>query len=177
MRQNRVMIADCLSCIACQDTAEDNETVNLHVTTLTMFQEGKLQDIHCQTLLDPQLVKFARSLQNGWGESYGELDADLHAFWIHRFNLHITNGIIMNGSQIVVPKSLQEEYLQCLHVGHLGISKCRARAKTTVFWPNIDRDISQLIMRCDTCCGHQHAPPSYNKHSHQGTFSKSYLWS
>ena len=76
--------------------------------------------------MDPQLVKLARVVQNGWGESHGELDADLHAFWIHRFNMHIANGIIMNGSRIVIPKSLQQEYLQCLHIGHLGISKCRA---------------------------------------------------
>ena len=50
------------------------------------------------TLLDPQLAKLARVMQNGWGESHEELDADLHAFWIYRFNMHITNGIIMNGS-------------------------------------------------------------------------------
>ena len=79
-------------------TAEDNKTSDLHVTALTTFQDGKLQDICHQTLLDPQLVKLARVIQNGWGESHGELDADFHAFWIHRFNMHITNGIIMNGS-------------------------------------------------------------------------------
>ena len=97
------MIADCFSHIVCQD----NETLNLHVTALMTFQDGKLQDIHHQILLDPQLVKLARVIQNGWGESHGELDADLHAFWIHRFNMHITNGIIINGSRIIVPKSLQ----------------------------------------------------------------------
>ena len=128
-----------------QDIAEDDETLNLHVTTLTTFQDGKLQNIHRQTLLDPQLVKLARVIQNGWGDSQGDLDADLHAFWIHRFNMHIANGIIMNGSRITIPKSLQREYLQCLHMRHLGISKCTARAKTTTFWPNIDQDISQLI--------------------------------
>ena len=53
------MIADCLSHIVCQDTAENNETLILHVTALMMFQDGKLQDIHCQTLLDLQLVKLA----------------------------------------------------------------------------------------------------------------------
>ena len=121
------------------------------------------EDIRRQTLLDPQLVKLARVIQNGWGESHGELDADLHAFWIHRFNMHITNGIIMNGTRIVMPRSLKG-YLQCLHMGHLGISKCRARAKTTVFWPNIDWDISQLIARCEVCHEHQHTPPSYDEH-------------
>ena len=160
------MIADCLSHIVCQDTAEDDETLNLHVTPLMTFQDGKLQDIHHQTLLDPQLVKLASYTEWWWGgESHRELDADLHAFWIHRFNMHIANGIIMNGPRIIIPKSLQKEYLLCLHMGHSGISKCRARAETTVFWPNIDWDISQLIMRCDVCCEYQHALPSYNKHS------------
>ena len=59
MRQTRVMIADCLSHIVCQNTAEDNETLNIHVTALTTFQDGKLQNICCQTLTDPQLVKLA----------------------------------------------------------------------------------------------------------------------
>ena len=132
------MISDCLSHIVCQNTAQDNETLNLHVTALTTYQDGKLQDTCHQTLLDPQLIKLARVIQNGWGESHGELDADLHAFWMHRFNIYIVNSIIMNGTRIVMPQFLQQEYLQCLHMGHLGISKCRARAKTIVFWPNID---------------------------------------
>ena len=129
MRQTGVMITDCLSHMVCQDTAEDDETLNLHVTTLMMFQDGKLQDIHNQTLLDPRLVKLTRVIQNGWGESCGELDADLHAFWMHIFNMHIMNGIIMNGSRIIIPKSLQQEYLHCLHMGHLGLSKCGARGQ------------------------------------------------
>ena len=71
--------------------------LNLYVTALMTFQDGKLQDIHHQTFLDPQLVKLARVIQNGWGENCRELDADFHAFLIHRFNMHITNGVIMNG--------------------------------------------------------------------------------
>ena len=164
------MIADCLSHIVCQNIVEDDDTLNLHVTALTTFRDGKLQDIHCHTLLDPQLVRLARVIQNGWGESHGDLDVDLHTFWIHRFNMHIVSGIIMNGTRIVVPWSLQQEYLQCLHVGHLGMSKCGARANTTVFWPNIDRDINQLIARCEVCREHQHAPPSYNEHSVEAHF-------
>ena len=71
----------------------------------------------------------------------------------------------MNSTRIVVPWSLQQECLQCPHMGHLGIIKCRARAKTTVFWPNIDQHISQLIARCEVCWENQHAPPSYDEHS------------
>ena len=60
-------------------------------------------------------------------------------------------------------------------MGHLGISKCRARAKTTVFWPNIDRDITQLITWREVCCEDQHAPPSYGKHSVKAHFP-SYIY-
>ena len=48
---------------------ENDETLNLHVTALMTFQDGKLQDIRHQTLLDLELVKLARVIQNGWGES------------------------------------------------------------------------------------------------------------
>ena len=58
---------------------------------------------------------------------------------------------------------------------HLGISKCQARAKTTVFWPNIDLDINQLIARCEVCCENQHAPPSYDEHSVELTFQVIYM--
>ena len=110
------MIVDCLSHIVCQNIAEDDETLNSHVTALMMFQDGKLQDIRHQTLLDPQLVKLARVIKNGWGESCGELeDPDLHTFWIHRFNMHIANGIIITvpemSCHILYNKNIYNAYI------------------------------------------------------------------
>ena len=71
----------------------------------------------------------------------------------------------MNGTRIVIPQSLQDEYLKCLHTGHFRVSKCRAKAKSIVYCPGIDKDITNLIGHCDTCRQVQHAPPSYDKHS------------
>ena len=71
----------------------------------------------------------------------------------------------MNGTRIVIPKPLQNEYLRCLHTGHFGISKCRARAKSTVYRPGIDKDIINLTGCCDTCRQVQHTPPTFNEHS------------
>ena len=111
------------------------------------------------------LVKLAKVVQTGWPDQCAAVDPDLHAFWIHRWNLSIVDGVIMNGTRIVIPKSLQDEYLRCLHTGHFGISKCRARAKSTVYWPGIDKDITNLIDRYDTCRQVQHAPPTFDEHS------------
>ena len=38
VRQTGVMIADCLSHIVCQNTADNDETLNLHVTALMTFK-------------------------------------------------------------------------------------------------------------------------------------------
>ena len=75
------------------------------------------------------------------------------------------DGVVMNGTRIVIPQPLQDEYLRYPHTGHFGISKCQAIAKSTVYWPGIDKDITNLIGHCDTCRQVQHAPSSYDKHS------------
>ena len=143
----------------------EDETINITVTAISMFQEGKINQIKHETSKDLTLVKLAMVVQTGWPDQHAEIDQDLHAFWIHRWNLSIVDGVIMNGTRIVIPKLLQKEYLRCLHTGHFGISKCRARAKSTVYWPGIDNDITNLIGCCDTCRQVQHAPPTFDEQS------------
>ena len=130
-----------------------------------MFQEGKIDQIKHETSKDLTLVKLAKVVQTGLPDQHTEIDPDLYVFWIYRWNLSIVDGVVMNGTRIVIPQSLQDEYFRCLHTGHFRISKCQARAKSTVYWPGIDRDITNLIGRCDTCRQVQHAPPSYDEHS------------
>ena len=165
MKHEGVPIADCLSCNVQAESALEDETMNVTVAAISMFQEGKINQIKCKTSKDLTLVKLAKVVQTGWPDQRAETDPDLHAFWIHRWNLSIIDGVIMNGTRIVIPKSLQNEYLRCLHTGHFGISKCRARDKLTVYWPGIDKDITNLIGHCDTYRQVQHAPPTFDEHS------------
>ena len=165
MIHNGVPVADCLSHNAQAESALEDETINVTVAAISIFQEGKINQIKCKTSKDLILVKLAKVVQTGWPDPCAEIDQDLHAFWIHRWNLSITDGVIMNGTRIVIPKSLQNEYLRCLHTGHFGISKCRAMAKSTVYWPGIDKDITNFIGHYDTCRQVQHASPTFDEHS------------
>ena len=60
--------------------------------------------------------------------------------------------------------------MKCLHTGHFGISKCQARAKSIVYWPGIDQDISNLIGSCDICRGVQHAPPTFDERTTEACY-------
>ena len=138
VKHDGVPIADCLSRNITIDTAREDESLNITIATISLFQEGKLHQIKWETAKDVLLVKLARVIQNGWPVQHSDLDQELYVSWIHRLNLSIVDGIIMNKTCIVIPKSLQAEYLKCLHTGHFGVSKCCARDKFTVYWPGID---------------------------------------
>ena len=50
------------------------------------------------------------------------------------------------------------QILDCIHTGHLGLTKCRSRARTSVWWPGLSTQIGELITRCHTCAKEQPTP-------------------
>ena len=38
-----------------------------------------------------------------------------------------------------------------MHEGHLGLNKCKMRAKETVYWPGMNEQLEQLILNCQLC--------------------------
>ena len=52
------------------------------------------------------LVKLAKVIETVWPDQRAEIDPDLPTFWIHHWNLSIVDGVMMNGTRIVIPWSL-----------------------------------------------------------------------
>ena len=68
--------------------------------------------------------------------------------------ISISEGLLLRGSRIIIPLSLRKEILQRLHTGHQGISKCRDRAKQSVWWPGLSSQLQDVVSSCEVC--HQH---------------------
>ena len=58
----------------------------------------------------------------------------------------------MRGCRIVVPPPLRKEMLARIHTGHQGIVKCRERARQSVWWPGMSRELEELVKNCPECC-------------------------
>ena len=76
----------------------------------------------------------------------------LREFWNSLNRLSIFNGFaLMNRKRIVIPNDAKDDILKELHVAHQGIERTKRRARETVYWPNIDKDIAQVVSSCDAC--------------------------
>ena len=162
-----LLLSDCLSRLSNPATQEEDESLNLHVTSIES-EDGDspspisnfVQYVHDALMEDPISVLLGDLILNGWPDSCKDLDQELKPYWIHHFNLSIVDGIILLGEDcIVVPIALCEQFLKALHYTHQGITKTLARARNHAYWPGIAHDVLQLCHECEICA-EDHAYPS-----------------
>ena len=157
-----LLLSDCLSRLPIPNMQEEDESLNLHV--MPIESEGNdslvnLAQIREALVEDPVSVLLGDLILNGWPDSCKELDQELKPYWIHHFNLSITDGIILLGEDcIVVPVSLHENFLKALHYTHQGITKTLARARNHTYWSGIAHYVLQLCCECEICA-EDHAYP------------------
>ncbi len=137
-------------------TEEEGENENLaaaHINAVLSclpVTDERLSEIWKAQQEDATLRKIDEFSTNGWPEKK-KLDAECQLFWPVRFEIGSENGMLMRGCRIVIPKSMRAEMLEKLHTGHLGITKCRSRARETMWWPGISSHIETMIKKCTVC--------------------------
>ena len=57
--------------------------------------------------------------------------------------------------RIVVPPSMRPNMLAQIHESHLGITKCKQRAREALFWPGMTQQIENLVSDCAACNTYQ----------------------
>ena len=119
--------------------------INLPITedTLGQYQRAQSEDGFCKLV--------ARHCKEGW-PAQKNLDGRLIPYWMARGHLTMSpGGLLLYDSRIVVPDKLQKETLKKIHSGHQGIERCRLRAKVSVWWPGISKEIENMVKQCHTC--------------------------
>lgn len=99
---------------------------------------------------DPVCRQVQQYCQEGWPEKC-QVSPAIKPFWKERASLTLHDDLLLFNQRVVVPPALQRETLEKIHVGHLGIHRCRLRAKTSVWWPGVMTQVSQTVQGCATC--------------------------
>ncbi|CAK1597865.1 unnamed protein product [Parnassius mnemosyne] len=70
----------------------------------------------------------------------------------------MVDDVIFRDNVVLVPRSLRTDMLNIVHEGHLGIDRCKRRARQVIFWPGMSRDIEMYVKRCAVCRESSNAP-------------------
>lgn len=132
---------------ASTEIAEDIQ-VALAAVTDALASPHLQQRIAEATASDPILSAVARYTVQEWPQT---VPSPLLPYHQERGHLSLVNGILSHGLRLVIPATLQPEILVKLHEGHQGMTKTKARAKDSVWWPGITTEIDQYVANCNIC--------------------------
>ena len=110
----------------------------------------RLQEIIEAQRNDEVCMQVRGYCQAGW-PAYMPHQPLLRPYWENRAHLAVVDDLLLYDERIVIPQALRLDILDCIHCGHLGINKCSARARMSVWWPGLSVAIEDMVKACFTC--------------------------
>ena len=109
---------------------------------LLEIKQAQSDDATCQNIQE--------FCKHGWPDK-AKLGPEEKLYLQVAADLTIQNGLLLKCSRLVIPVAMQKTILGKIHEGHQGITKCRERAKQSVWWPGLSKQIEDLVEKCDKC--------------------------
>ena len=66
-------------------------------------------------------------------------------YWSFSDKVATVDVLLFKGLRLIVQKVMRPEILHQIHKSHLGIAKCRQRAREVLFWPGMSLDVEQMV--------------------------------
>ena len=168
------LLADCLSRLGDQ---EDNiKLPKLHVYQISHqlpARSDSLQEIWQATQADDELALLKHTIMLGWPNNIREV---LHPYRTFHQELTIEDGLILKGTQIVIPNKKHETILKQIHDRHLGLTKCNLHAKQLVPWPGLNDQLEQLVLNCQLCLKYSRSKKKHDTYSALGQEVPIFPW-
>ena len=151
-------LADCLSCLGGQKDSIKLPKHQVHQITIHLNTRSDcLQEIRIAMQVDDQPVVLKHTITHGWPNTIREVPSEIQSFWTFREELTVDGGIVLKGTCIVIPSKKCQAIIHLIHEGHLGLTKCKLRAKDTVYLPGLNEDLGKLILNCELCLKYSHS--------------------
>ncbi|XP_060073548.1 uncharacterized protein K02A2.6-like [Ylistrum balloti] len=87
----------------------------------------------------------------GWPSDKTHQDELVRPYLGLRGEITVVDGLLLKGDRHVITPILRTQILEKLHEGHLGIAKCRERAKSSVWWHSLSSQIEDVVNSCHIC--------------------------
>lgn len=151
-------LADCLSRLPHDGKQEPLMDDDLMVCSIETNAHGDHKGIATATAQDETLQELMDVIKRGWPSERTAIPRAVMPYWNCRDELSTYNGIVFKGERICIPKSMREKMLRIIHSSHLGIVKCKQRARDVVYWPGMNKEIEDIVGKCEACLENRDKP-------------------
>lgn len=141
------VIADALSRLPVPPETEpvqEEEIVSFITACITK------EELQTATKADPVCQAVKNSIVKGWRNA-ADLPPELQPYAPLQSELSYVDNLLLRGECIVPPASLRARLLSFAHEGHLGITKTKLRLRGIYWWPQMDRQVEDLVRSCFVC--------------------------
>ena len=119
---------------------------------LLSISEEWYEDFQKETIVDPELQAVLTMKRiNGWPDTKQQVAIEARPYWTFSDEVTTADGLLFKGTRLIIPKVMRPEILCQIHKSHLGIAKCRQRARELLFWPGMSLDVEKMISNCSLC--------------------------
>jgi len=142
------------------ETSRQQKVAEEYVSYLTANSTPKAlktQDIEAATQSDATLQAVAEAITKGnWHDAVKRPRVDASDFRLlervkDELTVSASGNLILRGTRIVIPKSLQEHVVNLAHEGHQGLVKTKSLLREKVWFPNIDKLVEAKVKSCGVC--------------------------
>ena len=147
----KLNVADMLSRAYQSGDPNDTREEDLEINVVLPISEAKLRELQEETQNDPDLQRLKSAIQVSWPQRKWHLSQSIQNYWDFREELTVYKQLIFKGNKVVIPTALRKEMLKLLHQPHLGAEASKRRARELLFWPEIDKEVEELVKSCNIC--------------------------
>lgn len=116
----------------------DNDVFSVNMIEILSVAPEKYSEFQKETALDFELMALKEIVMKGWPKKRSLVPNLVLPYWCLRDSIKYNNGIFYKGKCIIVPKTMRKYMLELIHKSHMGIVKCKNRARCVLFWPRME---------------------------------------
>ncbi len=149
-----MFMADTLSRAYLKDPVYDDPELKYVVHSLSKhlpMSKEKKDTFQNETSNDPDLSLLKQFFHNGWPDSKNKCPPNVRLYYNLRDKITVEENLVFLDDKLIVPTSLRNFMLGLIHESHLGIEKCKARAREVAYWPGMSNQIHEHVLKCKVC--------------------------
>lgn len=146
-----IVLADYLSryMIESDENVED-KSMTESVLSINVSDERK-QELQKETDDDPILKEIKSYCKIGWPNHKSKCPPEQRYFHRLKDDIFIEDDLLFYNNRLIIPNKMRKAILEKLHEPHFGVTKTQQRARNSVYWPNINNEIEQVVISCKIC--------------------------